>query len=71
MTYGPERKEPGPRLRCRWSVRPSMLAVLLFGLTTSTGAIDVVSVVTAIAGAGHGRHWLVPGVPSPRPHPSV
>lgn len=26
------------------------LAVLLFGLTTATGAIDVVSVITAVAG---------------------
>ncbi len=27
-----------------------VLAVLLFGLTTATGAIDVVSVITAVAG---------------------
>ena len=48
-----------------------VLAVLLFGLTTSTGAIDVVSVVTAIAGAVMVGTGLYQAFHHPRPHPSV
>jgi hypothetical protein len=48
-----------------------VLAVLLFGLTTSTGAVDVVSVVTAIAGAGMVGTGSYQAFHHPRPHSSV
>jgi hypothetical protein len=46
-------------------------AVLLFGLTTATGAIDVVSVITAVAGGTMVATGLYQAFHHPRPHPSV
>jgi uncharacterized membrane protein len=44
-----------------------VLAVLLFGLTTSTGAIDVVSVITAVAGLACVATGLYQAFHHPRP----
>lgn len=46
-------------------------AVLLFGLTTATGAIDVVSVITAVAGATMIATGLYQAFHHPRPRPTV
>jgi hypothetical protein len=46
-------------------------AVLLFGLTTSTGAIDVMSVITAGAGGVMVVAGLYQVFHHRRPHPSV
>ena len=46
-------------------------AVLLFGLMTSTGALDVVSVITTAAGAATVVIGLYQAFHHPRPHPSV
>jgi hypothetical protein len=46
-------------------------AVLLFGLTTATGAIDVVSVITAFAGGMMVATGLYQAFHHPRPHPSA
>jgi hypothetical protein len=48
-----------------------VLAVLLFGLTTATGAIDVVSVITAVAGGVMVATGLLQAFHHPRPHPST
>jgi phosphatidylserine synthase len=48
-----------------------VLAVLLFGLTTATGAIDVVSVITAVAGGLMVVSGLLQAYHHPRPNPSV
>jgi hypothetical protein len=45
-------------------------AVLLFGLTTATGAIDIVNAVTAVAGAMMIATGLYQAFPHPRPHPT-
>jgi predicted metal-binding membrane protein len=44
-----------------------VLAVLLFGLTTATGAIDVVSVITAVAGVALVAAGLYQAFHHPRP----
>jgi hypothetical protein len=46
-------------------------AVLLFGLATATGAIDVVSVITAVAGGTMVATALYRAFHHPRPHPSA
>jgi uncharacterized membrane protein YhhN len=46
-------------------------AVLLFGLTTATGAIDVVSVITAVAGSTMVATGLYQAFHHPRTHPSA
>jgi hypothetical protein len=46
-------------------------AVLAFGLTTATGAIDVVSVITAFAGGMMVATGLYQAFHHPRPHPSA
>jgi hypothetical protein len=46
-------------------------AVLLFGLTTATGAIDLVSVITAVAGGMMVVTGLYQAFHHPRPHPSA
>jgi isoprenylcysteine carboxyl methyltransferase (ICMT) family protein YpbQ len=46
-------------------------AVLLFGLTTATGAIDVVSVITGVAGVTMVASGLYRALRHPRPHPSA
>jgi isoprenylcysteine carboxyl methyltransferase (ICMT) family protein YpbQ len=46
-------------------------AVLLFGLTTATGAIDVVSVITGVAGGTIVASGLYRAFHHPRPHPSA
>jgi hypothetical protein len=46
-------------------------AVLLFGLTTATGAIDVVSVITGVAGGTIVASDLYRAFHHPRPHPSA
>lgn len=48
-----------------------VVAVLLFGLTTSTGAIDVMSVITAIAGGVMVATGLYHVFHRPGAHPSV
>jgi hypothetical protein len=46
-------------------------AVLLFGLTTATGAIDVLSVITAAAGGTMVATGLYQAFHHARPHPSA
>jgi hypothetical protein len=46
-------------------------AVLLFGLTTATGAIDVVSLITAVGGGTMVAIGLFQAFRHPRPHPSA
>jgi hypothetical protein len=46
-------------------------AVLLFGLTTATGAIDVVSVITAVAGGTMLATGLYQAFHHARPNPSA
>jgi hypothetical protein len=48
-----------------------VVAVLLFGLTTSTGAIDVMSLITAVAGGVMVVTGLYQVFHHPRPHPSI
>lgn len=45
-------------------------AVLLFGLTTSTGAFDIVSVITAVTGGTMVATGLYQAFHHPRAHPS-
>jgi hypothetical protein len=46
-------------------------AVLLFGLTTAAGAIDIVSVITAVAGGTTVATGLQQAFHHPRAHPSA
>jgi hypothetical protein len=46
-------------------------AMLLFGLTTATGALDVVSVITAVAGGTMVATGLYQAFHHPRQHPSA
>ena len=46
-------------------------AVLLFGLTTATGAIDIVSVITAVTGGTMVVTGLYRAFHHPRAHPSA
>jgi hypothetical protein len=46
-------------------------AVLLFGLTTGTGVIDIVSVITAVAGGTMVATGLYQAFHHPRAHPSA
>jgi uncharacterized membrane protein YhhN len=46
-------------------------AVLLFGLTTATGAIDIASVITAVAGGTMVATGLYQALHHPRDHPSA
>jgi fructose-specific phosphotransferase system IIC component len=46
-------------------------AVLLFGLTTGTGVIDIISVITAVAGGTMVATGLYQAFPHPRAHPSA
>jgi hypothetical protein len=48
-----------------------VLAVFLSGLTTATGAIDVVSVITAVAGGMLVATGPYQAFHHPRPHPSA
>jgi len=47
-----------------------VLAVLLFGLTTSAGAIDVVSVITLVAGVATAAIGVYQAFHHPRPTPA-
>jgi predicted phage tail protein len=46
-------------------------AAFLFGLTTTAGATDVVSVMTAVAGANMVARGLYQALHHRRPHPSA
>jgi anaerobic C4-dicarboxylate transporter len=48
-----------------------VVAVLLFGLTTATGAIDVVSVITAVAGGAMVATGCYRAFHHARPHRSA